>query len=61
MAFVILDWYAVNSFIVIKCLGKYGVRVAIAVCCAAQHAILLSTAQHPYTLQHNTTTGILYT
>ena len=31
------------------------VRVAMAVCCAAQHATLHSTAQHPCALQHNAT------
>ena len=31
------------------------VRVAMAVCCAAQHATPYSTAQHPCALQHNAT------
>ena len=31
------------------------VRVAMAVCCAVQHATPHSTAQHPCTLQHNAT------
>ena len=29
------------------------IRVAMDVCCAAQHATPLSTAQHPYVLQYN--------
>ena len=37
------------------------VRVAMAVCCLAQHATPRSTAQHPCALQHNATTGITYT
>ena len=36
-------------------------RVAMAVCGAAQHATPCSTAQHPCALQHNATTGIKYT
>ena len=30
-------------------------RAALAVCCAVQHAILHSTAQHPCALQYNAT------
>ena len=36
------------------------VRVALAVQCLAQHAILHSTAQHPCALQHNATTSIIH-
>ena len=34
--------------------GSLAVRVAMAVCCAGQHATPHSTAQHPCALQHNT-------
>ena len=33
--------------------AKLGVGVAMAMCCAAQHAMLHSTVQHPCALQHN--------
>ena len=36
-------------------LVRGSVRVSMAVCCAAQHATLHSTAQHPCALQHNAT------
>ena len=42
-------------------LVRGSVRVALAVQRLAQHATLLSTAQHPCALQHNATTGITYT
>ena len=39
---------------------EQGIRVAMAVCCAAQHATPYSIAQHLRALQHNVTTGITY-
>ena len=41
-------------------LVRGSVRVALAVQHLAQHAALCYTAQHPCTLQHNATTGIIH-
>ena len=43
-----VDWCATS-------LVRGSVRVAMAVCCAVQHATPHSTAQHPCALQHNAT------
>ena len=48
-----VDWSVTN-------LVRGSVRVALAVQRLAQHAVLHSTAQHPFALQYNATTGITH-
>ena len=50
----VFGWYCCVNWCVTSLVWG-SVRVAMAVCCAVQHATPHSTAQHPCALQHNAT------